>query len=504
MKPIRILYVENTISRHKGHAQQFMAFFTVVEHLAYDKLVEIHWAGEDDYWRVLKAEYHSAIGQNYELWQAQAMFYFAGEDDWLPGDVQFALHYRAAGKDHWDNNQGRNYAINADSGIRMPDAFPLLNLYFQPYLHPGQKYYPLTVAVRHALGPRQVYIRWTTDHWRTMATTPCFFRRKHWDKAIGSNARNPNRYGCGIWISQLNIDDAYRLEYAIACETDHQTFWDNNFGKNYVARRERLKILTLNLHCYQEENQDAKFWQIAKAINDLNIDIVCLQEVAEPWNDGRGDWNANAAKIIRERLWRPYHLHADWSHLGFGRFREGTAILSKYDFIQTDAGYVSASRDPYDIHARKVVMAQVYVPYMGPMNIFSAHVSWWSDGFREQFEQLRRWANEKHAPHVAATFLCGDFNIKAGSEGYGVVAYSREYDDQFLKICAPEVFGRIFGALPQAWDPYFANDGRIDYIWLKRGSSLEPVTARVLFTDTDYYGRVSDHCGYYVEFEPRW
>ena len=44
----------------------------------------------------------------------------------------------------------------------------------------------------------------------------------------------------------------------------------------FLARRRRLKILTLNLHCYQEENQDAKFSQIAKAIDDLDIDVVCL------------------------------------------------------------------------------------------------------------------------------------------------------------------------------------------------------------------------------------
>ena len=103
-----------------------------------------------------------------------------------------------------------------------------------------------------------------------------------------SSARNPNRYDTSIWISQLKIDDAFRVQYAIGCETPSGTIWDNNFGRNYLARRQRLKILTLNLHCYQEENQDAKFSQIARAIDDLDIDVVCLQEVAENWGEGRG------------------------------------------------------------------------------------------------------------------------------------------------------------------------------------------------------------------------
>ena len=121
-----------------------------------------------------------------------------------------------------------------------------------------------------------------------------------------------------------------------------------------MARRRRLKILTLNLHCYQEENQDTKFSQIAKAIDDLDIDVVCLQEVGEQWANGNGDWDSNAAKVIRDRLRQHYHLHTDWSHLGFDRYREGIAVLSRYDFLMTDAGYVSSSHDVYSIDSRKV------------------------------------------------------------------------------------------------------------------------------------------------------
>ena len=49
-----------------------------------------------------------------------------------------------------------------------------------------------------------------------------------------------------------------------------------------------LRVLILNLHCYQEDNQDHKLSQIARAINDCDVDVVCLQEVAELWNNGHG------------------------------------------------------------------------------------------------------------------------------------------------------------------------------------------------------------------------
>jgi maltose 6'-phosphate phosphatase len=487
--------------RRKQRLEQELAFFILLQHLAYDKLVEVHWAGEDRAWRTLRAEHHSSGGENREVWCARATF-SPSEEVSLPGDIEFALRYRVLGDNYWDNNGSRNYVSNADSGVLLEKNAKLLNADFNPLLQAGQRFYPITVAVRHSLQPRRVYLHWTTDNWRTTHVTPCFFWRMHWDKMRRNGARNPNQYDTSIWVSQIKLEDAFRVQYAIGCETRAGTFWDNNFGQNYLARRQRLKILTLNLHCYQEETQDAKLSQIARAIDDLDIDVVCLQEVAENWGEGQGDWNSNAAKIIRDRLCRQYHLHTDWSHLGFDRYREGIAVLSKYEFIMNDAGYVSSSHDVYSINARKVVMVQVHVPYMGVVNVFSAHLSWPSDGFLEQFERLRAWANHKHGDHLAATFLCGDFNIKAGSAGYEAVVQTQEYEDQFLAVTGRSVFEKVFRQPAVNIDRHLARDGRIDYIFLRKGSPLQAVSARELFTDRDRYGRVSDHVGYCVEFEP--
>jgi len=501
MKAIRLLHTQNIISRHKQRLQQDLAFSVLVENVAYDKLVEVHWAGEDGVWRTLPAEHRASLGSDLEIWCAQAGL-IASEDESLPGDIQFALHYRVRGGDFWDNNGSRDYFSNADSAVLLHQDLPLLNVDFNPILHDGQRYYPITVALRHSLQPRHVYIHWTMDNWRSTQVTPCFFHRLYWDKWHRSSARNPNRYDTSIWISQITIDDAFRVQYAIACETPSRTIWDNNFGHNYVARRRRLKILTLNLHCYQEENQDAKFTRIARAIDDVDIDVVCLQEVGEQWGDANGNWNSNAAKIIRDRLRQHYHLHTDWSHIGFDRYREGIAILSRYDFLMTDAGYVSSSHDVYSINSRKVVMVQLNVPYMGMVNVFSAHLSWPSGGFFEQFDRLRAWANHKHGDHLAATFLCGDFNIKAGSEAYQAVVRTCEYDDQYLAATSQDAFEQIFRKQLPYIEDRLVKDDRIDFIFMQKRSSLHAVAARQLFTNDDYYGRVSDHTGYCVEFQP--
>ena len=500
MDKIQLLYVENVITRKKTGVRQTLSFFMLVANLSRDKRVDVVWAGEDGVWQTLPASYHSQIEHDKEYWQARIDFQLT-PDKSLPGNIRFGLRYQASGAEYWDNNQGLNYSSEADSGVQVACAAPILNIGFANQLDDGQKNVPVTVAVNGFNDTDKVTVHWTTDNWRHSQKTSCHFKRNYWDKVALSNARNPNQYGAAIWKSWLRIGRAFRLQYCICVERNGQVFWDNNYGKNYSLRREPLKVLILNLHCYQEDNQDYKFSQIAKAIDELNADIVCFQEVAELWNDGAGDWKSNSAKIINDRLATPYHIHTDWSHLGFDKYREGVAILSKYPLLNQDARYVSDSHDVYSIHSRKVVTAQIKVPYIGRVNVFSVHLSWWEDGFAEQFQRLCAWAEAKQSAHVNATLLCGDFNIAAGSPGYHLVVDGHQYEDQYLAANSQGIFEKIFRVNDPHWQNYLSDDYRIDYIFLNKDSELRVCSAKVLFTGQDY-GRVSDHCGYFMVFEP--
>lgn len=502
MNEIELLYVENVISRKRGVLQQALTFCLLVRNIAYEKQVEIRWAGEDGAWQTLPAEYWAPSGDDGEIWLAR-VWRQAAPTASLPGNIEFVCGLRAAGAEYWAKAGRDHYRCEADSGLNLGPGRVLLHVGYHPRLQDDQKALNIDVAVSAALNPHaaaRVFVEWSDDGWRTRQRTPCVMARDHWDKTEQSNARNPNQYGVQLWTARLNLRDTYRVEYAIGCVTAAGERWDNNRGLNYTARHTDLKVLTLNLHCYQEEDQDRKFSVIAKAINDLDIDLVCLQEVAENWNEGQGDWNSNAARIISERLNRPYHLFTDWAHRGFDRYREGVAILSRYPIRRHEGRYVSASHDPYSIHARKAVWARVEVPFIGPVNVFSTHLSWWQDGFSQQFDALAAWANSCHTRSVAATLICGDFNAKAGGEGYAHVVHTSEYEDQFLKQTDRRIFDRVYDKRSPDWPDALRHDGRIDYIWLKRGSRLEPVAARRLFVDTDY-GRVSDHEGFLVTFE---
>ncbi len=501
MNKIQLLYVKNVISRNDKKVRQTLSFLILLDNLSYDKQCEVVWAGEDCEWSSLPASYHSASGEGREYWHAEITRVGTSEKS-IPGNIIFSVRYLAQGQEYWDNNDGLNYSSQSDSGIKVVSDQLIQNIGFESYLSERQKQVPVTVSVNQAVNANAVTIHWTVDNWLNTNKTPCQYERNYWDDVCCSNARNPNQYGSQIWQGLLKIDNAFRVQYIISCEVGDEIFLDNNGGKNYSLSHEALKVLILNLHCYQEDNQDLKFTQIAKAIDEQNADVICFQEVAELWNDGNGNWDTNSAKIINDKLLNPYHIYTDWAHLGFDKYREGVAILSRYPLLNQSSKYVSTIDSPYSINSRKVVMAQISVPYIGLINVYSAHLSWWSDGFSEQFKNLSQWADDNQTPEVKATLLCGDFNITAGSEGYHFVVNDNRYDDQFLAVNAQSAFEKIFKVNDPHWQHYLADDYRIDYIFMNKVSELCVTGGNILFTDEDY-GRVSDHCGYLMTFEPK-
>jgi maltose 6'-phosphate phosphatase len=495
---IELLYASNLISRRLGVPQQRLTFVLLVENHAYAKQVAVHWRGEDGEWRDAPAGYIAPAGDGREIWRADVEVALT-EKRSLPGNVQFVLYASQQGREYWENNGGRNYALEADCGVLLGERHPVAYLNFSPHLNPDQHILPVAVAVRGRA--TEVTIEWSTDGWKSKRRTKCILSRRYWDRQEQSNARNPNQYGVGVWTARLRVQEAFRIECAIRAVIDGKEQWDNDLGFNYVARRGTLKVMILNLHCYQEENQMAKLATVAQAIRELKIDVVCLQEVGEHWNDGAGDWASNTARIIHEQLPKPYYIAFDWSHQGFERYREGVAILSRYPFMRTEARYVSESRDVYDIHSRKALMGQIHAPGFGLLNIFSVHLSWWEQGFRSQFDALCEWAEQRHTPHVTATLLCGDFNVRVGSVGYTYIVEQSDFEDQFLKVTDRNAYDAIFLHPWNGGRRHMEEDDRIDFILMKRSSRLRPVAAQRLFTGNSF-ARVSDHEGFLVEFEP--
>ncbi len=293
-----------------------------------------------------------------------------------------------------------------------------------------------------------------------------------------------------------------------------------------------LRILTLNLHTYQEvdtaglpeseltdelaqqrvEAYGAIFDRIATGISELDPDLVCLQEVGE-WPDGKcitpgalkfGSSDSNMVHQILSRLPdRRYSYTMDWSHFGWSVWLEGSAVLSKYPLSFSESRFISnADTIPHsnDWKSRNVPMAKLEVPGLGEVSVFSVHTGWWDDPdepFQQQYRRLMVWVEEVSASSPV-TILCGDFNVAAGSAGYEFMLEGSGFADQYALANPDGFLDATIGAGADGWEE--SDDGRrIDYVLMNDDSPLEAVRARRVFTSGEL-GRVSDHVGVFVEF----
>ena len=240
-------------------------------------------------------------------------------------------------------------------------------------------------------------------------------------------------------------------------------------------------ILTINLHTYQEPQQNEKFNIITDLIGKMDIDFIAFQECAQNKysviTEGiiREDNMALIiSKRIKEKYNTDYHFVWNWSHYGWNEWEEGVAVLSRYPVIHSEDRYISSNTSTGSITSRKVIYASCQAPG-GLFNVFSAHTHWRTSISDEeqnsQINKIKSMVEEKEssAPDVVS-FVCGDFNGNPTSdypwsEGYNTMMRANDYSDTFLEIYpdanqkpAQSIYNTVAGDLP----------GRIDYIFMKK------------------------------------
>jgi len=324
-------------------------------------------------------------------------------------------------------------------------------------------------------------------------------------------------------IREIRITIAGITLLLVACRPDSSP-------ELQVVGSSDFTVLTLNLHTYQEIRSESVaesqlsdrlarerivaygplFDRIAKGINELDPDIVCFQEVGE-WSGGNtqnpdavvfGASDSNMVHQILRRLDEHYFYTMDWSHYGFDVWLEGSAILSKHAFVDTDSRFISnPSNGRYHFwKSRNVPMARIDIPGTGGVNVFSVHTGWWDDEeepFQEQYRKLLDWAGEVLAPH-GTTVLCGDFNVPAGSKMQEFMTSGTGYSDQYALANPDGSLDITIGGAIDGWENSDSGQ-RVDYILMNDNSPLRVEEARIVFTK-EAYGNVSDHAGIYARF----
>lgn len=285
-------------------------------------------------------------------------------------------------------------------------------------------------------------------------------------------------------------------------------------GATGVSELMKFSLLTLNLHTYQQHPRPCPFSTmheherevraVAKAIADLGIDVICFQEVAEYMHDPicepYGESPSNMAHRIYRRLRKcglGYQIHQDWSHIGFDRWREGTAIMSRYPLVHNYSAYVSADQRKDSHMSRNVTLSCVDMPSFGLLHVANVHLNRAHNGFFDEYRRLGELIRSRYCFGIRSSLLAGDFNAPAGEHAYNHIVASGEYLDQFWELhpqrfAEPSCRGQIHG-----WEDKPAT--RIDYVFKRKGDPLQIESMDVIFNG-DFYPVVSDHFGYLARF----
>ena len=254
-----------------------------------------------------------------------------------------------------------------------------------------------------------------------------------------------------------------------------------------------MKLLTLNCHSWQEENQIDKIKYLAKIIIEKDYDVIALQEVSQSVSAESVDSKLkkdNFALLLQQEL-DEYNFYWDFSHIGYDIYEEGLAIFTKHKIINFESFFITKNEDRSYWKTRKII--KMTISYNGKdLDFYSCHVGWWNDEeepFKNQIDNIMKKVND------TTTFLMGDFNNNAfiKCEGYDYLMEKGLKDLYLLseeKDSGVTVKGKIAG-----WDE---NEEKLRLDLMLSNKDVKVKTAKVVFNGknkdiiSDHYGVESD------------
>lgn len=264
-----------------------------------------------------------------------------------------------------------------------------------------------------------------------------------------------------------------------------------------------MKLLTLNCHSWQEENQLDKIKYLAKVISEKDYDVIALQEVSQSIDSKiiKGNLKEdNFAVILKEELKsiteNNYELYWDFSHIGYDIYEEGLAIMSKHKLINNESFFITKGKDRSYWKTRKIIKSTVKIDEK-EFDFYSCHLGWWNDKeepFKYQADQLiKKIHNNK------LSIFMGDFNNNAfiRNEGYDYLI-NKNLNDLYFQAdiindkCIATAKGKIDG-----WEE---NKERLRLDLILSNEPLKVKYAGVIFNGENKE-IISDHYGVELELD---
>nr|WP_210729412.1 endonuclease/exonuclease/phosphatase family protein [Streptococcus ovuberis] len=244
-----------------------------------------------------------------------------------------------------------------------------------------------------------------------------------------------------------------------------------------------------------EDHQEDKIEELARVIAEKDYDVVALQEVNQsitaPYVSRELKADNYGLKVLEhlESLVGPcYSYFWSNSHIGYDRYDEGIAILTKLPVYEVDTFYCSRHRTLDSILSRKVL--GVTVSYNGQLiTCYSCHINLPNSPGEDQLENIA--AIVKRTDQPVLKILLGDFNTDAVSDrpAYEAIKSLGLYDG--FELAHVKDSGITVEKAIDGWDGN-TQEKRLDYIFLNQ--EREVLSSQVIFNGNNKQA-ISDHFG---------
>ena len=179
-----------------------------------NKKVNVHYENKSlNTWLDQPASYVTTLADGSEIWKATVGLTATSVSN-------FAINTIQNGQTYWDNNNGKNYSAES-AGIAPVKAVRTITAYDS-----STGNFKISARVQNYAYNKKVTVRYTTDNWASYQEAALSY----------DNSKNYND-GTELWSTNISVPTVgyfkTNLQYAIRYEVNGQTYWDNNFGKNY-------------------------------------------------------------------------------------------------------------------------------------------------------------------------------------------------------------------------------------------------------------------------------
>ena len=279
-----------------------------------------------------------------------------------------------------------------------------------------------------------------------------------------------------------------------------------------------MKLMTLNTHSLVEPDYANKKEEFIKVIEKEQPDLIALQEVNQSINAKEikdeklfircSDFNRpvrmdNHALAVVEGL-RKLGICYYWTwisaKIGYDKYDEGMAILSKKPIVKVEQHLISQVNDYTNWKTRRMLGVQLE----GSSDWFyTVHMGWWNDTeepFKNQWDKIETVAKSKKDSPI---WLMGDFNSPDDimGEGYQLICnrgWMDTYHLAYKKDNGITVEEEIDGWKDSDNRGCNKKEKRLDYIFCNKKRKIK---SSYVFCNGKAYPIVSDHYGVYIEVE---